>query len=244
MTPVPDTLETAIAQAKVATQAALAAGCDRLQVELLLPEITLQAQVLAREFAEIFADYGSGLKILFTDAGAAALARRDWGEVPFQISDLGSPRMPVTNKINEQDRAFLLVSPTAVEVEQVEKLCNLAGERPVLLLIPQLENVAIVGVGLAARQLRERFINTLDSCYYFRPLEGAAVLRAYPSPWQVWLERESGYELIAQEPQKPLGDKLELLISGASQAEASQGTAPRKKGLLSGLQQFLRALSQ
>jgi len=42
-----------------------------------------------------------------------------------------------------------------------------------------------VGIGYAARQLRERFLSILESCYYFRPLESAIVYRSYPSMWQV-----------------------------------------------------------
>ena len=236
MSNVPQTLEDAIAQAKLATQAALDDGYRRLQVELIVPEVALQAQAIALEFSSLF---GANLRIIFPDTGAAALARRDWGETPFKISDLGSSRTSIERKISEEDQAFLLACPSSVEVEQVEKLCNLAGDRPVVLLIPQLENVSIVGIGYAARQLRERFISTLESCYYFKPLDGAVVLRSYPSPWQVWLEND-GYELVAEEPQKPMGDRLDQILSKAS----NQEQPVKSRGLLANLQQFLRALSQ
>ena len=236
MSNVPQTLEDAIAQAKLSTQAALDDGYRRLQVELIVPEVALQAQAIALEFSSLFE---SNLRIIFPDTGAAALARRDWGETPFKISDLGSSRTSIERKISEEDQAFLLACPSSVEVEQVEKLCNLAGDRPVVLLIPQLENVSIVGIGYAARQLRERFISTLESCYYFKPLDGAVVLRSYPSPWQVWLENE-GYELAAEEPQKPMGDRLDQILAKAS----NQEQPVKSRGLLANLQQFLRALSQ
>ena len=236
MSNVPQTLEDAIAQAKLSTQAALDDGYRRLQVELIVPEVALQAQVIALEFSSLFE---SNLRIIFPDTGAAALARRDWGETPFKISDLGSSRTSIERKISEEDQAFLLACPSSVEVEQVEKLCNLAGDRPVVLLIPQLENVSIVGIGYAARQLRERFISTLESCYYFKPLDGAVVLRSYPSPWQVWLEND-GYELAAEEPQKPMGDRLDQILAKAS----NQEQPVKSRGLLANLQQFLRALSQ
>ena len=235
MSNVPQTVEDAIAQAKLATQAALDDGYRRLQVELIVPEIALQAQAIALEFSSLF---GANLTIIFPDTGAAALARRDWGETPFKISDLGSSRTSIERKISPEDQAFLLACPSSVEVEQVEKLCNLAGDRPVVLLIPQLENVSIVGIGYAARQLRERFISTLESCYYFKPLDGAVVLRSYPSPWQVWVEND-GYELVAEEPQKPMGDQLDQILAKANNQEQ-----PLNRGFLASLQQFLRALSQ
>ncbi len=242
----PQSLEEAVNQAKEATLAALADGYNRVQVELVIAEIPLQAQALALEFTNIFADYGSGLKVLFPDTGAAALARRDWGEVPFGVKDLGSRFTPVETQIAPEDEVFLLVCPSSVEIERVEQLCNAAGDRPVVFLIPQLEDVSIVGIGLAARKLRERFISTLYSAYYFQALEGAALLRCHPSPWQIWLEKEEGYELAAEQGQKPVGDVLErlLLKLTSDRPEESSIPKPKKSGFLSNLQKMIRALNQ
>ncbi|MEA5509501.1 DUF1995 family protein [Crocosphaera sp. UHCC 0190] len=246
MLEVPNSLEQAVSQAKEAAKLALEAGVGRISLELIIPEIALQAQALALEFTSLFEGRESGLKVIFPDTGAAALARRDWGETPFRVTDLGSRATTIESKISDADEAFLLVAPSSVEVGIVEKLCNLAGDRPVILLIPQLEDVSIVGIGYAARQLRERFISTLESVYYFRPLDGVAVLRSYPSPWYVYLERDSGYELIAQETQKPMGEALENLILKATTGEEdnSNSPQPKKSGMLANMQRFLRALSQ
>ncbi|MFM7437478.1 MAG: DUF1995 family protein [Snowella sp.] len=244
---VPQSLEEAIAEAIIFTKQALADGRTRLQVELVIPEIALQAQALGLEFTSLFQDYGAGLKVIFPDTGAAALARRDWGETDFRISDLGSRYIPVDQKISDEDQAFLLVSPSSVEVQSVEKLCNLAGDRPVVLLIPQLEDVSIVGIGYAARALRERFLKTLETSYYFRPLEGAVVLRAYPSLWQVHLENENGYELIAEVPEKPLGEALENLIlekTAPITANGEEIVKAKKSGLFASMNRFLKALNQ
>ncbi|HAC66120.1 MAG TPA: DUF1995 domain-containing protein [Cyanothece sp. UBA12306] len=247
MLAVPNTLEEAVLQAKEATKLALEANIGRIQVELVVPEIALQAQSLALEFTSLFED-PSSLKVIFPDTGAAALARRDWGETPFKVSDLGSRATSVETKISVEDQGFLLVRPSSVEVEVVEKLCDLAGDRPVVLLIPQLENVSVVGIGYAARQLRERFLSTLESVYYFKPLEGAAILRSYPSPWNVYLETETGYELIASEPQKPMGQTLELIFAKATATDGddkqNNNVYSKKSGFFAGIQQFLRALSQ
>lgn len=247
MPQLPNNLEEAIEQALIATKTALDDGYRRVQVELLFPEIALRAQPIAQQFTSLFAESAGGLKVLFPDTGAAALARRDWGEVPFGIADLGSRRTPVDTQISSEDEAFLVVCPSAVEVAQVEKLANLADERPVVILIPQLEDVSIVGIGYAARQLRERFLNTVESCYYIQPLPMGAVFRFYPSPWQVWLEKDNDYELIAELPKKPVGEALEQIFAQAvdpSEQEGETKSPAIKKGLFSGLQQFLRALNQ
>ncbi|BAG04900.1 conserved hypothetical protein [Microcystis aeruginosa PCC 9809] len=244
----PNSLEETILQAKAATQLALESGDRRIQVELVIPEIALQAQALALDFTSIFDSYGSGLRVIFPDTGAAMLARRDWGETVFQLGDLGSRFIPIENKIKPEDEAFLVVCPSSVEINSVEKLCNLAEDRPVVLLIPQLEDVSVVGIGYAARQLRERFLSTLESCYYFRPLESAIVYRSYPSLWQVWLEKEDGYELISEQSTKPMGEALENLILKASSNTPNDSSNPankaKKSGLFATMGRFLKALQQ
>ncbi len=247
MAELPKTLEEAIAQAKEATQAALKDGRTRLQVELIFPEIALQAQSIAWEFIPIFEQYGSNVKVLFADTGAAALARRDWGEVPFKISDIGTSRSPVESRIEPEDEAFLLVSPSAMEVAQVEKLCNMAGDRPCVLLNPQLEDLYVVGIGMAARKLRDRFLKTIESCYYLRSLDPAALFRCYPSLWEVWLEIDGEYQRIAEEPEKPVGDTLDQILAKATGGgDTGEITAVpvKKPGFLTNLQRFLNALSR
>jgi hypothetical protein len=245
MAELPKSLEEAIAQAKEATQAALKDGRTRLQVELVFPEIALQAQSIAQQFIPVFEQLGLQPKIFFPDTGAAALARRDWGKVPFKIDDVGSSRTPIESKIQPEDEAFLLVAPSPVEVAQVEKMSNLAGDRPFVLLNPQLEDIYVVGIGLAARKLRDRFISTIESCYYLRPLDGAALLRSYPSLWQVWLEVDDEYQLIAEEPQKPVGETLDLILAKVTtNSNTGESAPPQKPGMLASLQRFLNALSR
>ncbi|MBD2461202.1 DUF1995 family protein [Oscillatoria sp. FACHB-1407] len=236
MTQLPQNLDDAIAQAREATKAAIADGLTRLQVELVFPELKIMP--VAEQFIPAFEDLGDRFRVFFPDPGSAALARRDWGEKPYAIRGIGELKAV----IQPEEEVFLFVEPSSVEVTQVEQLCEEAQQRPVVLLNPRLEDIAIIGIGYAARQLRERLLNTFESCYYIRPLEGAALFRCYPSPWQVWRETENGYELIAEEPQKPIGETLERILFQGTDTEAAR-PAPRK-GFLAGLQEFLRALSQ
>jgi hypothetical protein len=243
----PQDLPEAVAQAKEATQKAIADGYTRIQIELVIPEIALQAQFLALEFANLFVETGLSVKVMFPDTGAAMLAKRDWGETPFQVTDLGSRYTPVDTQVADTDEIFIVACPSSVEVDRVEKLCQLTGDRPVLLLIPQLEDVAVVGIGLAARQLRERFISTLYTCYYIRPLENASILRCYPSQWQIWLEKEEQYELAMELSNKLVGEELDrilLKLTTPEEGETTVNTQRKKTGIFSELQKFLKALSQ
>ncbi|MBD2097987.1 DUF1995 family protein [Trichocoleus sp. FACHB-591] len=237
MAELPKNLEDAIEQAKTATQAALDAGVCRIQVELNFPE--LKPMPIAEQFLSIFEDLGANFKVFFPDAGAAALARRDWGEKPFEIRGIGE----LKGKMLPEDQAFLMVAPTSVEVAEVQKMADEARERPFVLLNPVLEDIATVGLGYAGRQLRTRFLSTFEVCYYLRPLENGALLRCYPGPWQVWLELEDDYKLIAEVDTKPAGDEIDRILAQSTGNPEDPTPAP-KTGFMTELQRFLRALTQ
>lgn len=236
MTQLPDSLDEAIAQAVQSTEAAIADGLTRLQVELLFPELPVMP--VAKAFVAGFAERGSRLRVFFPDAGAAALARRDWGEVPYAVRGIED----VKTEIQPEETLILFIQPSSVEVGKVEALCQQAGDRPVVFFNPRLEDVATIGIGYAGRQLRERFLNQFQPCYSIRPLENAAVFRAYPALWQVWLEQDETYQLVAEEAQRPAGEALDAILLRAMGQEPSSPVPNR--GVFAELQRFLRALSQ
>jgi hypothetical protein len=237
----PKDLEDAIAQAKVAVQAALAAGQRRIQVELVIPELKMMP--IAAQFLTEFEAMESALRVYFPDAGSAALARRDWGEKAYPIRGIGD----VKADIQEHEQLFIFVEPASVEVLEVEKLCEVAGDRPVILLNPRMEDIATIGIGYAGRQLRERFLNQFVSCYYLRPMETATVFRAFPGTWEVWINKNGEDEKVAEVEQRPAGEALEQILVQAYEGDADTPDAIKqavKPGLMSSLQGFLRALSR
>lgn len=239
---VPASLEDAIAQARGATQAAIQAGVPRMMVELVYSE--LKGMPVAELFYPALQELGLTFKIYFPDAGAAALARRNWGNPEFVVRGIGE----LHSEMEPGDQAYLFVEPSSIEVNQVEEMCAQAGDAFVIMLNPKLEDVATIGIGYAGRQLRDRFLSTLEPVYYLRPMEGAVLLRCYPHPWQVWQETDAGYELLAEMPQKPSGEAIDRILMGEATADSSEsGTAaPKGKrgGFLSELQGFIRALTQ
>lgn len=239
MSQLPTTLEESIALAQAATLAAIAAGHQRITVEISIPE--LKPMDLARQFIEAFTDRGNTLKVLMSDTGAAALAKRNWQDINFKIDDLGNSRSPIVDKIQVEDQLFIAIEPSAIEVAQVEKLCNAAGDRPVILFLPKLEDAAIVGIGYAARQLRDRFLTTLTCAYYIKPLETSAIYRCYPAQWQVWQEQDDDYILLAECPQKPVGDELDAILMPSTSGDTS---APKSPSIFASLGRFLRTLSR
>ncbi|MEB3214059.1 MAG: DUF1995 family protein [Leptolyngbyaceae bacterium] len=244
MNQIPTTLEEAIAQAQQATLAAINDGMRRLQVELVIPELKIMP--VAEQFLPVLEELDDQrLRVYFPDAGAAALARRDWGEKPYEIRGIKDLKAA----IQPDETVFLFVEPSSVEVQDVEALCDQIGDRTTVFLNPHMEDVATIGIGYAGRQLRERFLNTFDSCYYIRAIEGAALFRCYPSPWQLWLEKEEGYEKLTDFPSRPSGEQLDQAMMGEDAEESPDSTSSsskpaKRKGVLAELQQFLRALSQ
>lgn len=234
----PDSLEAAVSQAQTATQAALQAGKNRLQIEIILPELNVMG--VAQQYLDLFADQGEHLKVFFADAGAAALARRDWGETAFSIRGVSELLEPV----QATDQAVVIVAPTPVEVTDIEKMCITAGDRPFVLLNPKLQDVAIVGIGYAGRQLRERFLNTLEPCYYLRPLADDTVLfRAYPDPWQIWRRDPTDqFQCLAEFDHRPSGEDIERCLLGQASGTSERGSAATS--FWSRLNRFLRALQQ
>ncbi|MBW4601642.1 MAG: DUF1995 family protein [Calothrix sp. FI2-JRJ7] len=245
MAELPKTLEDAVIQAQQAAQAAIADGQTRLQVELLFSE--LKFMPVAEQFIPGFESYGDKLKVLFADAGASALARRDWGSVPYKIEDIGTGRAAsLESKIQPEDELFLFISPTTQEVPQLEQLCQIIGDaRPFVMLNPRLEDAGTVGIGYAARQIRERFIKTIESCYYLRPIfEEAAVFRCYPGMWEIWVQNSGNYEKVAELPQRPTGEEIDAIIAKGQRTTANGEKAPVKKpNMFRDLQRFLKALS-
>jgi hypothetical protein len=237
----PNSLEDAVVQAQAATKAALAAGYTRVSIEMIFPE--LKVMPIAQQFTEAFTDLGSGLKVFFTDAGTAAWAKQGWGDVPFQFRsvDVAGSRQTTDAQehIDVEDKLYIIVAPTAVEVLAVEQLCNQAGEVPVIIFSPRLEDVSIVGIGYAGRALRDRFLKTIEPCYYLRPIDDqVALTRFYPTPWQVWLEKEGTWTIVAEELLKPDSEKLDGIIATA------MGLGQKGRSIFAELQNFIQALGR
>ena len=227
----PDDLDGALAQALEATQAALAAGYKRLQVEILAPE--LKPELLAYPFHQLF---DPPFAVAFADAGAAALASHQWQQPDWKVCSI--------REAGNVDAAIPLIfpMPSLVEIEQVESLCDLRNsnistdkskDTAILVINPQLQDTGTAGVGLSGRKLRARFINTLEPCYFLQSLGEGALFRVYPHPWTVWQQDEEGnYRILEALASKPSGEQLAQIF------------APDRGGenLLGSIRRFIRAL--
>ena len=127
---------------------------------------------------------------------------------------------------------------------QLEKLCELIGDRPTIMLTPRLEDSSVVGIGYTARETRRRFISTIESCYYIRPVDDeSALFRCYPGQWEVWQEIEDEYQKIVELSNKPYGDELDAILLKGQTANTADATPARKPSVFKSLQRFIKALS-
>ncbi|HBC42174.1 MAG TPA: DUF1995 domain-containing protein [Pseudanabaena sp.] len=226
----PNNLEDMTEQAIAATYQAIADGATRILVDLRFPE--LKSMPIAYEFARSFNErYGNAWHAIFSDAGTAALAKREWADLDVSVRGVNEGR----RAIREEDKAFLLVEPSSVEVDQVEKLVQLAGDRPFVMLNPRLEN-SEVGLGLSARRLRDRFLSTFETAYYIKPLELGALWRCYPQTWQMWANTEEGMRFLSGVEQRPSSDDIDRLFL--------QKTGQKTGSFLGRLQELFNALGR
>ncbi|MEN9204806.1 MAG: DUF1995 family protein [Thermostichales cyanobacterium BF4_bins_65] len=199
----PTSLETALDQALQAMTAARSVGYRRLQVDILDPDLKIKDLVYP-----LLAPLATGekLQVFLPDAGAAALAQHRWQPLPegVQLCALGS-RLGV-----DPEALVLFACPNVVSIEEVETLCNQAGrEQTILLVNPQFQDAATVGIGLAGRRLRQRFLVTFEPVYFLQSLNQGALFRCYPEPWQLWqLIGEGDYALQASFDRRPSGEEL------------------------------------
>lgn len=227
----PADLQQAEAQTLEALQAALAADASgRWSVEwrfeglrLLAPVLRLLEQLLACD---------QPTTLVFTDAGGAALARRDAPQLAEQILDMRQ----VQQRQQEQptEGVLLVIAPSSAEYSTFEALCQ-AHRGAVVMVNGRLEDAA-VGIGSVARERRRGFVATWQSAYGLQPLEGGALRRACPGAWELYRLDADGYRLLTTFEQKPDAEAIAAALSGDGGAGVA-GTLRAMDALLEGLRQ-------
>jgi hypothetical protein len=154
------------------------------------------------------------LRLLCSDMGATALARRDAPDLADSIASFGDQRR--LQAAGSTEGVLLLLGASQADYDVVESLCE-AHNGPVLLLNPALEDAAI-GIGSVARQRRRGFLSSWQAAYAVIPQADSALRRAYPGPWQLYRLDPDGYRLAADFERRPDAEQqAEALGSGGLQ---------------------------
>jgi len=209
----PADLRTAEAEALQALQAALAAGSGgRWAVEFRFEGLRLMPVVL-RLLEGLMAERPA-VRLLFPDAGATALARRDAPALAEQIGSFSDQRR--RQQEEPSSGVLLMVGASQAEYELVEEVCGRHGDA-VVLVNPALEDAAI-GIGSVARQRRRGFLAGWRAAYALLPKADRALRCAYPGDWELYRLDPDGFRLAGSFEQKPDAEQQDLALSGRQEA--------------------------
>jgi hypothetical protein len=243
----PPDLRTAEAEALASLRSALAGDPrGRWTLELRFEGLRLLPVVL-RLVGELESSTPL-IRLLFPDAGAAALARRDGPELAERIatfSDQLRLRESTSAKApgngagaaggpeGSDAEVLILVGASQADYGTVESVCQAHVGR-VVLVNPGLEGGA-VGIGSVGRERRRGFLAQWEAAYALIPLSGSALRRAHPHDWELFRLDPDGYRLAASFDHRPDGEERD----GALQGDGSGGLAMTLRSvdrLLDGLQ--------
>jgi hypothetical protein len=153
-------------------------------------------------------------RLLFPDAGATALAKRDAPEQAAQLLGLGD-LLRLQQADGGSDGLVLLATPTPADYEEVENLC--AQHRgPLVMINGRLEDAAI-GIGTVARERRKGFLAEWQAAYGLIPTAEGALRRVFPEDWQFYRRDPDGYRNICSFESRPDREQqLEALEEAAA----------------------------
>ena len=189
----------------------------------------LRVLPIALRLARALIESGRQVVLLWPDAGAAALARRDAEDLADRVLDFNQWS---SRKDPQPDALVLAVGPQPSEYEDFAEICG-SHPGPVLMLNGRLEDAA-VGIGSVARERRRGFVASWTACYWLQPVDAGALMRIHPDEWRVFRQDPDGYRLAGTLTTRPDSEALAELLS----AEGTQGIA----GQLNTVDRFLDGL--
>ena len=210
------------AQARDALLAALVADVNgRWTVEWRFEGLRLLP--LALRLARQLVVAGREPRLVFADAGSAALAKRDGPDLAERCADFNSL---LREQGQETSQGLLLaVAPSPAEYGDFERLCQ-QHRGAVVTLNGRLEDAA-VGIGSVARQRRRGFVAQWQAAYCLQPLAEGVLRRSYPDQWQLYREDVDGFRLANQFERRPDGEQIAEALAG----EAGLGLAGNLRAL-------------
>jgi len=121
---------------------------------------------VALRFAQALADQELTPLLVWPDAGAAALARRDGGALASANASLQDV---LAGRMDQREGDLLIaVTPQPSDYDTLEQVCE-RWTGPVVMLNGRLEDAA-VGIGSVARARRRGFVATWQVAYWLEPL--------------------------------------------------------------------------
>ena len=155
---------------------------------------------------------GRTVTMLWPDAGAAALARRDGPELAESILDFRQ-WMARTEDAAPVD-LLLAVMPQPADYEEFLSVCE-SHSGSIIMLNGRLEDAA-VGIGCVARERRRGFVASWQQAFWLQPLEGGALMRCFPGDWHIYRSDPDGYRQVSTQESRPDPETLAATLAGES----------------------------
>lgn len=205
----PADLHAAEAETLTALLSSLAADSNaRLSIEWRFEGLRLLPPVL--RLLQHLREQGKDITLLFSDAGGAALARRDAPEQAEVILDFR--QLQQRQQQQGSEGVLLVMAPAPADYEAFEPLCS-EHRGSVVMVNGRLEDAA-VGIGSVARERRRGFVSTWTSAYALIPLDGGALRHMAPGPWELYRQDRDGYRKVADFDSRPDAEAIGAALSG------------------------------
>jgi hypothetical protein len=206
----PADLRSAELEALAACAEALAADPRGLwTLELRFEGLRLLPVVL--RLARALLSGSADLRLLYSDMGATALARRDAPDLAERIASLADERR-LQQQGSPSSGPLLMVGVGAADADLVEAVCG-DHRNGVILINASLEDAA-VGIGSVARSRRRGFISRWQAAYALVPGAVSALRRAYPGPWELYRLDPDGYRPVTTFDHRPDGEQQAEALAG------------------------------
>ena len=165
---------------------------------------------VAFRLAQFLISAGRPVTMLWPDAGAAALARRDGPDLAESILDF-------RQWMGRADDAapvdlLLAVMPQPADYEDFLNVCE-AHSGSIVMLNGRLEDAA-VGIGSVARERRRGFVASWQQAFWLQPLDGGALMRCFPGDWHIYRSDPDGYRQVSTQESRPDPETLAATLAG------------------------------
>ena len=170
---------------------------DRISINLKLEGLRLMPLVI--RFFNNLKDNNIKSILLWPDAGATALAKRDAPEIEDYIKSFKDIKKLNNNEFNEY--LFIAISPQHYDYQEFESLCTTYTNR-IIMINGKLDDSS-VGIGSVARKRRKVFISKWENIYWLEPLHKGALMHSYPEDWSLFRSDSDGYRFVKGFKEKP-----------------------------------------
>ncbi len=169
----------------------------RLAINLKFEGLRLMPIIL--RLGVLLHDNDYNFKILWSDAGSVALARRDNPDLKDYIFSFGDV---ISGKCNpNKDQLIIAVSPQPYDYDDFLKVCK-SHSGKIIMFNGRLEDTA-VGIGSIGRERRKEFISSWSFLYSLEPISQGALMIKYPDNWNLFRLDQDGYRFVKSFATKP-----------------------------------------